>query len=112
MIEAMIVILQIVELVVLFAVLSAIRRMAAIVRRKAHNKYDKLQWTSYNGQATQEGEKMRRYVDSEPDTAGEEYALLIGRIEAVTAFIEVNGTIDKSLFFNMMGFDQEGEDTV
>lgn len=68
-----------------------------------------MEWTSWNGQAIGKEEKMSRYIDSEPDNAGEEYALMIGRIEAITAYIVHHGQIEKKLFFAMMGLEEMEE---
>lgn len=54
---------------------------------------------------------MKRYTDYEPETVGEEFMLLLGRVEALRDYLKVIDSefLEKKKVCAIMGFDFEKE---
>lgn len=48
---------------------------------------------------------MVKYFDYVPEKAEEEYAVLIGRLEAFAAYVDKESYIDRELIASMLGFE-------
>lgn len=42
-------------------------------------------------------------IDFTPETVGEEYALLVGRVEAAIAYMKTQAYVDKDVVFEILG---------
>lgn len=47
----------------------------------------------------------KRYFDFTPERAEEEYALLVGRLEAFAAYVDKESYISRELIASMIGFE-------
>ena len=55
---------------------------------------------------------MKRYTDYEPETVGEEFMLLLGRVESLRDYLKVIDSefLEKKKVCAIMGFDFEKEE--
>ena len=54
---------------------------------------------------------MKRYTDYEPETVGEEFMLLLGRVEALGIYLEMEkgNYVDRKIVAAIMGIELEDE---
>lgn len=52
----------------------------------------------------------KRYFDFTPERSEEEYALLVGRLEAFAACVDSKNYIEKELIASMLGFELTKKD--
>lgn len=56
---------------------------------------------------------MNKFIDFTPETAGEEHAMLVGRLEAFAAYVvQEEYSISKEMCATMLGFELPTERTV